>query len=463
MSGEFICNNDNEPLNSTVKSISSKDHHKFNETINIDPIPHFHPLSPSTAAFQAEKDANEELIRQYELERNEKVQERVEETASKLRSKYDAILAKMDSERRLINNNFILLKIQAQKAYEDEYASLVRSLEMSEDNQQILSAERSESDKAATANKLKEFQERQKLLERQKELRLQKLAEYRQTVTSAKEAISRSLAECEARLEAEKQSALLNQMQLKLETSAAEELQHYRTLLLAAISELDVLLLTTSGQGAAELTAEHVKLAIERQQQAIQIAHHYNALLTEQVKKLYVEGVLGSKVNSQQQPVIQNPSAPRTPKPKTQLTMPKSSLFEPSQQPPSASTPKPSSSTTSTSSTEPEFNCPAKLLYVRSQLELMKVEAIVERFKEAPANKERRQTLQTFINTRINTMCNEPIGKLIVKTKKLLEVLSCKQVTSSNGQSMVCSPKDGSLHFAMHTAVKTFLVSFGED
>ncbi|KAH9390288.1 Nuclear pore complex nucleoporin component [Tyrophagus putrescentiae] len=412
-------------------------------------------------------DTSEEQIKQYELERSEKVAQRVEEMAARLRAHYDGLLEKMEGEMRLIHNNFLLHKLQSQRQYEEEYASLVQEMmAMGEEAQEDQLEGQSGDGQRTTAttnetaahpavaaaassnSKSKELQEKQKLLERQRELRQQQQTEYRQVVTRSKEAIGRILADIEARLQVEEQKLQQQHQQPKPllqqlpDASAVEQLAHCRTFLLGAISELAVMLLTTasssqpaSGGGTQpqpELTIEHLKLAAEKQQQAIE--------------------------RQQQQEKPNNPAHPLRhklldPPPLPQLHLPLSNLNNPHPKPPKTSqTPTPSSA-------PKEFSQPAELLYERSQLELVRFEEVVDRFIAAEENKKRRTGLQLSIRTRINTMCNEAVGKLAEKTRKLLDLLSGKRVemTASKGDLVQCSAADGSLHFAINTAVMAFL------
>ena len=474
-------------------------------------------------------DTSEEQIKQYELERSEKVAQRVEEMAARLRAHYDGLLEKMEGEMRLIHNNFLLHKLQSQRQYEEEYASLVQEMmamgeEAQEDQEESGDGQRTTTTTNETAahpavaaasassnSKSKELQEKQKLLERQRELRQQQQTEYRQVVTRSKEAIGRILADIEARLQVEEQKLQQQHQQPKPllqqlpDASAVEQLAHCRTFLLGAISELAVMLLTTapssqpSSQGGApqpELTIEHLKLAAEKQQQAIVAGQRYHALLTQQLAKLAKskqksaevvlqnggEGNHVTRPQQQHQPsqsstVIQSASEgaaaaarkAQQPSSSTQAQTPRpaasSSTPSSSQQPqqPSSKTSK-NVANSNSSSAPKEFSQPAELLYERSQLELVRFEEVVDRFIAAEENKKRRTGLQLSIRTRINTMCNEAVGKLAEKTRKLLDLLSGKRVemTASKGDLVQCSAADGSLHFAINTAVMAFLVRGGK-
>lgn len=479
-------------------------------------------------------DTSEEQIKQYELERSEKVAQRVEEMAARLRAHYDGLLEKMEGEMRLIHNNFLLHKLQSQRQYEVEYASLVQEMmAMGEEAQEDQLEGQSGDGQRTTAttnetaahpavaaaassnSKSKKLQEKQKLLERQRELRQQQQTEYRQVVTRSKEAIGRILADIEARLQVEEQKLQQQHQQPKPllqqlpDASAVEQLAHCRTFLLGAISELAVMLLTTapssqpaSGGGTQpqpELTIEHLKLAAEKQQQAIVAGQRYHALLTQQLAKLAKSKQKSAEVvqlqnggggnhvtrpQQQQQPsqsstVIQSASEgaaaaarkaqqpssstqAQTPRPAASSSTPSSS--QQPQQPSSTAKTSKNVANSNSSSAPKEFSQPAELLYERSQLELVRFEAVVDRFIAAEENKKRRTGLQLSIRTRINTMCNEAVGKLAEKTRKLLDLLSGKRVemTASKGDLVQCSAADGSLHFAINTAVMAFLVS-GED
>lgn len=350
----------------------------------------------------------------------------MEETASRLRAKYDSLLETMDSELRLIQNNYIVLSIQKQKQYEEELNNLMKGL----DNGLPFPEPTPQNPVNKDANsKLKEFQEKQKLLEKQKQLRLQQQLEYRQTVSICRDRINQVITQC--RLQQESKESLLI-------PTAIDELHQYTTLLRKLASDLELLLVQRS-----EFTADDVQSAVQKHQESERIKLRFGGLLAQFQPPAPVPSVAPSTIATPNQPTIGASPIPQ-------------SAFSSITQPSTVTTPaKAAISTTSSSSGPDEFTNSAKNLYFQTQMELVKVEEVCSKFS---GDKSKRQQVQLAIRARINTMCNEHISKLYEKTRKLLEILQGHRFEVSKGYVQVNS-EDGSLHFAINCAVKAFIVS----
>lgn len=99
---------------------------------------------------------------------------------------------------------------------------------------------------------------------------------------------------------------------------------------------------------------------------------------------------------------------------------------------------------------------------IREYLKLQKIsndfDESFKRFATESGFKQKKNDLQLFVKTTINTISSESVEHIKDKLNRLSQLFSEKPVESS-GRQVKCSHSDGSLPFAMSLASKMFIVS----
>ena len=209
-----------------------------------------------------------ELVRNYEQERNAKVLKNNEQYTKKMLERNKTIMEKVESEMSSIHKKYLLLAIKNLKNYEEETHRLEKELE------KFVKSTNSEKStvslNTSTTLRLKEIEEKHKLMMKQEEnLRLEQ-QQFKQTLCNHKELINKVIQDCE-----QYQQDVAN---LKIAANIIEELRHYKTLLLNLVQDIDVLLLTKS-----QFTSEDLQFAHNKQQESIKIKQKFIHTIQQQI------------------------------------------------------------------------------------------------------------------------------------------------------------------------------------
>lgn len=334
----------------------------------------------------------------YEKQREESVQRRVESVSNELNMKSEHLFQSIENEMRNIQKKYLLQTIVKQKQYEEEYQQLLQELECMKQSHSVAA----ESLTKSSNLKLKEIEEKHKQLLREEKLKQQQRDECCRRIADYRHACATILAQCDQ----------------QLSSTPDDNLQLLRTKLVGYSQDLEFLALSKS-----EFSPDDVTLAESLYNQSLLVQENFVSQL---------EVIVASKATppSPPSPVVK-PLTPASPGPSKQ--------------------PEPKQPLT------PKTELSSRNIYVKYQVELVKFEEDCRAFAENPANRDRKNQIQLLIRTTINTICNVSIEHLKDKLNRLLQLFSGKTV-QNKGKQLSCKGQDYSLQFAINTAVKAFLV-----
>ncbi|KAI2799486.1 hypothetical protein RDWZM_007291 [Blomia tropicalis] len=351
----------------------------------------------------------------YEKEQNLIMQQKMYNITNQFKQKKELLIETVNAEMNLIHKKYLLLNIQNDRQYEEECEQLKQLCSSPGDITEV---------KKNAHIRLKEFEEKQKRLEKQREMKRIEQQHFRQSLINSKDSIGKVIIECNQR---KQQWSIKTSNESVASSNVANELGHYINLLSGLVQDLDVILLTKP-----ELELKYIEFGDATVQESLRLKQKFFDLIQKQ------ETIEKKPLQTGSNATLSNPIVFET-EMKKDGNINNAKITSQSQM---HSTPIKAFSGDS-------FSGP-KDIYIQHQLFLLKFEEKCKLFVEK-CDKKRRMNLQMTIRSTINTVCNNESSDLRSKTTKMLNLFGGKFSNVS------CTEDDDSLSFAINDAVKQFI------
>ncbi|UXI15010.1 hypothetical protein NH340_JMT00953 [Sarcoptes scabiei] len=340
----------------------------------------------------------------YEQRREFDVQKKVEEKKQEWDEKQELFAKQCEEQMKMIEKKFLLESMHQLKAYEKEYEQLENNF-----NKINFGKKNNLESQQNRGIKMKEIEEKQKLLIRQKELKKLQQMQYLQKFDSYRKEIDEIRRNYETYLKEKK--VLISQ----------DRIEHYRNLMIGFDQDIEVMLLSKK-----EFQTSDVEFCENKLQQCKNnfeefVQQNEQIKTNESIKLESNKSVIENKIIDGQEKYAQTPSNHQT-----------------------------------KSNTISKASKSSSMVFINMQTKLLKFEEFCQKFFDDQSKKQIRASIQIYIRSIINTICNISVEHLREKLLKLLNLYQRKQF-EQNGQSISISEADFSYHFAINTAVKHFI------
>lgn len=341
----------------------------------------------------------------YEQRREFDVQKKVEEKKQEWDEKQELFAKQCEEQMKMIEKKFLLESMHQLKAYEKEYEQLENNF-----NKINFGKKNNLESQQNRGIKMKEIEEKQKLLIRQKELKKLQQMQYLQKFDSYRKEIDEIRRNYETYLKEKK--VLISQ----------DRIEHYRNMMIGFDQDIEVMLLSKK-----EFQTSDVEFCENKLQQCKNnfeefVQQNEQIKTNESIKLESNKSVIENKIIDGQEKYAQTPSNHQT-----------------------------------KSNTISKASKSSSMVFINMQTKLLKFEEFCQKFFDDQSKKQIRASIQIYIRSIINTICNISVEHLREKLLKLLNLYQRKQF-EQNGQSISISEADFSYHFAINTAVKHFIV-----
>ncbi|KAH9517024.1 Nuclear pore complex nucleoporin component [Dermatophagoides farinae] len=353
-------------------------------------------------------------LKNYEKQKKIEVIQRLEERQREWNEKNESIMKKYEDQMRMIQKKYLLESMRFQKKYDDEIQQLEIELESSTKPQSL-----SGDDTMGTRKrnlKLREIEEKHKLLLKEKERKQQQQNELKLWLTTSKEKIDQSVRIFDERLK---------------EFPDDDDLNHQRNVAKLLEQDIEVLLLSKN-----EYTDEDRKFCEDKLGEFLKINEKFSIQFAE--------------LKRRQDEIAQKNSTSSS----SNLTSEKPISIQSSN--------NINDSMMQTVMNEQENVVKNKFktsrdLYIDYQSKLIKFENLCQQFQDNESKKPLRTALQLYVRSIINSICNISIEHLREKVSRLLNLFGQKWF-EHKGKKISISDADYSYHFAITTTVKIILL-----